>query len=176
MKHAFEKKKNILIVDTGAMAVPLKEMRRELFHPVDKDNKDSTPLFENLTAIAAQAWIDELLDPKKATFQYLSESGSDYCWSHCSDEVKTALMEKMAVNDRAENSFAGVTARIQDYGWIGLANSAAISDMGRNGFLDHPLTKTDLKGQKRGMFYSLSQELQLTAVVAVMEYAPTTRK
>jgi hypothetical protein len=145
---------------------------------MDKDNKDSTPLFENITAIAARAWIDERLDPKKATFQYLSESGSDYCWSHCAYEVKTALMGKMAVNDRAESSFAGATAQIQDYGRIGLANSdsAAISDMGRNGFLNRPLTKTDLKGQKRGMFYSLSQELQLTAVVAVMEYAPTTRK
>jgi hypothetical protein len=144
-------------------------MHRELFNPMDKDNKDSTPLLENLTAIAAQAWIDELLDPKKATFQYLSESGSDYCWSHCSDEVKTALMGKMAVNDRAESSFAGITAQIQDYGRIGYANGAAISDMGRNGFLDLPLTKTDLKGQKRGMFYSLSKELQLTAVVAAME-------
>jgi hypothetical protein len=85
---------------------------------MDKDNKDSTPLFENITAIAARAWIDELLDPKKATFQYLSESGSDYCWSHCSDEVKTELMGKMAVNDRAESSFAGATAQIQDYGRI----------------------------------------------------------
>ena len=92
------------------------------------------------------------------------------------DEVKTALMGKMAVNDRAESSFAGVTAQIQDYGWVGLANGAAISNMSRNGFLDHPLTKTDLKGQRRGLFYSLSQELQLTAVVAAMEYAPTTRK
>jgi hypothetical protein len=92
------------------------------------------------------------------------------------DEVNTALMGKMAVNDRAESSFAGVTAQIQDYGWIVLANGAAISDMGHNVFLDCPLTKTDLKGHKRGMFYSLSQELQLTAVVAAMEYAPTTRR
>jgi hypothetical protein len=52
MEHAFEKKK-ILVADTGATAVPLKEMCRELFHPMDKDNKDSTPLLENLTAIAA---------------------------------------------------------------------------------------------------------------------------
>ena len=44
MKHAFEKKKPILFADTGATAVPLKEMRREIFHPTDKDNKDSTPL------------------------------------------------------------------------------------------------------------------------------------
>jgi hypothetical protein len=49
------KKKTVLVADTGATAVPLKEMRRELFHPIDKDNKDSTPLLENLTAIAAQA-------------------------------------------------------------------------------------------------------------------------
>jgi hypothetical protein len=41
-------------------------------------------------------------------------------------------MGKMAVNDRAESSFAGVTAQIQDYGRIGLANSAAIRDMGCN--------------------------------------------
>ncbi len=68
-----------------------------------------------------------------------------------------ALMGKMAVNDRAESSFASITAQIQEYGRIGLANGAAISNMGRNGFLDRPLTKTDLKGQKRGVFYSLSK-------------------
>ncbi len=119
---SLKRKKTVLNADTGATAVLLKEMCGELFRPMDKDNKDSTPLLENLIAIAAQAWIDELFDPKKATFQYLSESGSDYCWSHYLDEVKMALMGKMAVNDRAKSSFAGIKAQMQDYGWIGLAN------------------------------------------------------
>jgi hypothetical protein len=41
-------------------------------------------------------------------------------------------MGKMAVNDRAESSFAGITAQIQDYGWIGLANGAAIRSAHQN--------------------------------------------
>ena len=41
----------------------------------------------------------------------------------------------MAYNDLAESSFAEVTAQVQCYGRIGMSAAAAVSDVGRNGFL-----------------------------------------
>ena len=47
--------------------VPLKEWYRELFYSTDQDNKDNTFMMEHLTAVASQAWIDELMDSTKGT-------------------------------------------------------------------------------------------------------------
>ena len=35
-------------------AFPLKELLKELFTPVDRDNKDTTPILENLAVVAAE--------------------------------------------------------------------------------------------------------------------------
>ena len=45
------------------------------------------------------------------------------------------MLGKMASNYLAESSFAGVTAQVQCYGRIGMSAAAAVSDVGRNGFL-----------------------------------------
>lgn len=72
----------------------------------------STSKLEALAKIAAQTWIRELLDPKKATFQFMSESGSPYCWANRTPELKEALMGRKVVNDLAESAFAGVTEQL----------------------------------------------------------------
>ena len=54
---------------------PLKELLKELFTPVDKDNKDTTPILENIAVVAAEIWIEELLDPMKVTHMLMLESG-----------------------------------------------------------------------------------------------------
>jgi len=94
-------------------AVPLKEVRKELFHPVDQDNKDSSDMLEKLLTIVCRAWIDELVDPNKATFQFLSESESEVCWRGCPTRVKKTLLGAMAVNDLAESSSIGATSHVQ---------------------------------------------------------------
>jgi len=45
------------------------------------------------------------------------------------------MLGMMAVNDLAESSFAGGTAQVQCYGWIGLHAAAVVSDKSRNNFL-----------------------------------------
>ena len=172
LHHQFHVAKQRKVNESGSWAVPLEEVRRELFHPRDQDNKESTALMEELAKVACLAWKAELVDPTKATFQYLSESKSEYSYDHCKEDVKKALLGSMAVNDLAESSFAGVTSVLQKYGRIGLAHAAGVSDLARNDFLSRDEGATD---GRKGMFHRLPEELQLTAVMCAIKFAPSTR-
>ena len=85
---------------------------KELFHPADHDNKDSTSILEVVAKIAVEAMKKELEDEKKATYKYLSISGSSFSYNHCSEEEKEAMLGKMATNNYVESSFAGVTSQV----------------------------------------------------------------
>ena len=52
-----------------------------------------------------------------------------------SDELKKSLFGLMVVNDLAESAFGGLTAQLEVFGRIGLANAAAAIDMQQNGYL-----------------------------------------
>ena len=99
-------------------------LQKDLFQPTDQDNKESTPLLEELAVTAARAWIDELIDPTKATWQFMSNSGGEYCYDHSSTDLKEVLLNMVVVNDLLESSLAGVTVQVQVYGRIGMANAA----------------------------------------------------
>ena len=146
-----------------------KRLIKELFAPSDRDNQDSTKMLEAIAAVGIQAFVDELEHKKKATYKYLSISGSAFSYAHCSDSEKANMIGKMAMNDQAESSFAGVTAQIQFYGRIGMCHAAAVSDTGRNGFLSRPTTKQDIRDIKQGLFHGLPEELQLTLGMVAME-------
>ena len=88
----------------------MKELIKELLCPTNLDNQDSIEMLETITTIGIQALIDELLDEKKATYKYLSISGSDFYHEHCPDDVKREMLGQWASNDLAESYFAGVTA------------------------------------------------------------------
>ena len=45
-------------------------------------------MLEKVAAIGIQAILDELLDEKKATYKYLSISGTEFSYEHCPDAVK----------------------------------------------------------------------------------------
>ena len=116
----------------------LEELLKELFTPVGQDNKDTTPILENLAVVAADRWIEELLDPTKVMYMLMSESGGAYSWDVASDELKKSLFGLMAVNDLAESAFGGLTDQLEVFGRIGLANAVAVSDMQRNGYMKQP--------------------------------------
>ena len=59
----------------------------------------------------------------------------------------------MAVNDLAYSSFAGVTAQLQVFGQIGIANTAAISDIALNIILEQPTTKKKISSKKTSLFH-----------------------
>ena len=59
--------------------------------------------------VAAKAWIEQLLDQPKRTFQFVSDSGGEYSYDHSTPELRTAMLGMVAVNDLAESSFTDVT-------------------------------------------------------------------
>ena len=142
-------KKTEFISTSQTKSVPYSKLIDELFSPKDDDNKDSTEILEKVATLAMEAMICELENKTKATYKYLSLSGSPFSFEHCPEEVKEAMCGMMAVNDLAESSFAGVTAQVQCYGRIGMHAAAAVSGMSRNGFLSRPTSKKlFLKGEE----------------------------
>ena len=82
----------------------------------------------------------------------------------------------MSVNDLAESSFAGVTAQLQVFVRIGMSSAATISNMARNGFLDQPTTNKEMSDNKTSLFHDFSEELQITAIMCVVQEASATRQ
>ena len=86
-----------------------------------------------LAKVAAQPILNKLRDEKKATWKYLSISGSPVSYQECSKEVKEGLHGREATNDRSESAFGRTTHQLQKIGPIRIANAAAVSDAMMNG-------------------------------------------
>ena len=82
----------------------------------------------------------------------MSESGGAYSWDVASDELNKSLFDLIAVNDPAESVFGGLTAQLELFGRIGLANAAAVSDMQQNGYLKRP----NLENNEVSLYFGLS--------------------
>lgn len=176
LQKMFEEKTSNYVVKREDKALPYKMLLEELFSPTDSDNKDSTPVLEEVAKIGVAALQRELEDKKKATFKYLSLSGSEFSWEHCPEQTKKDMLGMWATNDLAESSFGGVTLQVQCFGRIGLCNAAAISDMRMNSFLSRPTTSKEMESDKRGLVHGLPEELKITLLMVAMEDAPATRQ
>lgn len=187
MEYTFKNKMSDYVVASKTKAVPIKDLIKELFSPTNLDNQDSTEMLEKIASIGIKALTDELEDNSKATYKYLSISGTQFSFAHCPAHIKEQMLNTMASNDLAESSFAGVTAQVQCYGRIGMSAAAAVSDVGRNGFLFRGTPRPQLKRAskntnikkkeiKRGLYHGLPKELQITLMMTCMEDSPATRK
>ena len=176
LEFQFKNKKTEFIAKSKTKSVPYSMLIDELFYPKDDDNKDSTVILETVAKLGIEALLRELEDEKKATYKYLSVSGTAFSFDHCPENIKQAMMGMMAVNDLAESSFAGVTSQVQCYGRIGMHAAAGVSDINRNNFLSRPTTKKAISVGKHGLLHNLPEELKITAVMAAMEDAPATRQ
>ena len=163
--YEFQNNKIEFVVKSQTKAFPLKKIVEELFSPQYCNNKDSTTILDTQGTIAVNTMIMEIKDKTKATYKYLSISGTDYSWDHCP-----------VIKDLTESSFANVDYQVHIYGWISMCNAAAISDMSRNRYVYRPTSKNDLKEGNRGMFHDFPEELKLTAITKSMEDTPVTHK
>ena len=170
LEYEFKNERSEFVETSQTKAVPLKELFKELFSPNNLDNQDSTKMLEKITTIGTQALICELLEEKKATYKYLSISGTEFLHENCTNDVKRAIIGQWASNDLAKSSFARVTAQVQCYGQIGMSNAAAVINVARNGLLNHEGTKKQInhattstkkkqKDKKCGLYHGLPKEL-----------------
>ena len=65
---------------------------KELFHYLPEDNRECMPMLKEVALIAIEAIKKELKDENKATYKYLSISGSSFSNVHCSEEEKKAVL------------------------------------------------------------------------------------
>ena len=88
LKNEFENKKTDYVELSKTKAVPLKKLTKELVHPVNKDNQDSTEILEKLAGVGILALSDKLEDEKKATCKYFFISRTRFSFEHCPDVEK----------------------------------------------------------------------------------------
>ena len=133
-------------------------------------------MLEDLGVVAATCWVQELLDPKKATYPLMYESGAEYSWYGSSDNLKEELLGFMTVHDLAESLFSSVTAQLQLLVQIGMSSAAAIRYMARNGLLDQPNTNKEMSDKKTSLFHYFPEELHITAIMYALQEDSATRQ
>ena len=72
-----QQKTNYFNSTSTTKALPPKDLRKQMFSHTNQDNKDTAKILEDLGVMAATRWVQELLDPKKATYILMSESGAE---------------------------------------------------------------------------------------------------
>ena len=167
----FKKKQmQVIACQDGTKVVHFARLLKYLFDPKRLTDKETNERV--IEEVAGSAFICELLDQKKATWKYLSISGSNYCWKNSTAERTAALIGVPATNDEAESVLGGTTANIQRYGRINLSSAAAISDVKRNKYLAR-MTKNK---EHRGLFHDIDEAIQECIVSIAIEDAPRTRQ
>ena len=162
---------NVVASESGATVLQFAELRKELFSPSDPTNAGTNGRLIELARVAAQGILDELHDEKKATWKYLSVSGSPVSFLGCPKEVKEGLYSREATNDRSESALGGTTHQLQKYGRIGIANAAAISNAKTNCYFCRFLAS----GKKtKGMFHQFDPKMRECLLTMAIEDAPVT--
>jgi hypothetical protein len=170
--HLFKKKQMVAIAsESGVKVLQFAELRKELFHPVDPTNAATDERLVQLAKVAAQAILDELHDEKKATWKYLSISGSQFLYQGCPPNIRNELLGREATNDRSESALGGTTHQLQKYGCIGINNAAAISDAKNNGYFGQFSSNSN---KTKGMFQQFPQRLHECLLTVAIEDAPQT--
>jgi len=162
----------VVASESGAKVLQFAELRKkELFHPSDPTNAATHERLVQLARVAAQGILDELHDQKKATWKYLSISGSHFSYQGCPKEVKEGLYCREATNDRSESALGGTTHQLQQYGRIEIANAAAISDARTNGYFRW----FSASGKKmKGMLHQFDPKMRECLLTMAIEDAPVT--
>jgi hypothetical protein len=160
-----------MAAESGATVLQFVELRKELFHPSDATNAATNERLVEFAKVAAQGILDELHDENKATWKYLSISGSESSFQGCPKEVKEGLSGRDATNDRSESALGGTTHQLQKYGRIGIANAAAVSNVKTNGYF----RRFSVNGNKtKGMFHQFYPKMRECLLMVAIEDAPAT--
>ena len=171
--HLFEKKQMVVVAsESGAKVLQFAELRKELFHPSDPTNAATDERLVQLARVAAQGILNELHDEKKATWKYLSISGSHFSYQGCPSDVRNELLGREATNDRSESALGGTTHQLQKYGRIGISNAAAVSDAKTNGYFRRFTSQNSRK--TKGMFHQFERRIRECLLTVAIEDAPQT--
>ena len=116
----YNKKQMKVVCHTdGSSVVHYNRIRNRLFHPTKKSYVETTDRVIELSKVATDVLLQELLDESKATYKYLFVSRREYSAAHDNFESRQkALLGVAATNDEAESVLGGITSNVQRYSRI----------------------------------------------------------
>ena len=92
LPRQFELKQTTQFADpSNTKAVPLPELKKELFHPTDQDNTDLESHLVEYAKVVAKALVAELINHSKGAWKLLPESEDKLLWDHSTSELNTVL-------------------------------------------------------------------------------------
>jgi hypothetical protein len=155
----------------------------EVFYPTRFENQQVHDLCVNLAREVATCLLLEVMDPKKATSDYLSKCNGRFSWAMSSTEEKNASIGMRGINDSSESKFATFTEVLATGGRIDLDVAAGIRQARYNNDFGRA-QKQHVTGQKSktpvvksvGLFHELPPELQDSLVVTSKRHAPESRQ
>ena len=168
-----KKQMSVVARKSGAKIVQFAEIKKALFKPTRKTDKQALKRMVELAPIATGTVVKEIDDETKATYKYTKASKSKFSYACCPEQTKKDFLGCKATNDEAESSLGGATYQVQRYRCINLATAGAISDARRNAFLYRPTSKKDKKS--KGIFHQFDAILRAAIVQVGMKDAPCTK-
>ena len=168
-----KKQMSVVARKSGAKIVQFAQIKKALFKPTTKTDKQALKRMVELAPIATGRVVKEIDDETKATYKYTKASKSKFSYACCPEQTKKDFLGCKATNDEAESSLGGATYQVQRYGRINLAAAGAISDARRNAFLYRPTSKKDKKS--KGIFHKFDAILRAAIIQVGMKDAPRTK-
>jgi hypothetical protein len=163
----------VVALESGAKVLQFAELRKELFHPSDPTNVATNNCLVQLARVAAQGILDELHYQNKATWKYLTISGSPVLYQGCPPNVRNELLGHEAMNDWSESALGGTTHQLQNYGRIGLTNAASVSNAKTNGYFSQFSSNIN-KTKTKGMSHQFEPRIRECLLTVAIEDAPQT--
>ena len=175
-EYLYKERKSSFATRTGAKFVSYQLVRKELFHPSDIDNKETTKLMPILGKITADCMIEEFLHEQKVTCWYLSKIDGRLSFRVSKDEEKTALVGKRATNNSAESSFSSFTQQLVTYNMIDLHIAGITFDAKKICYFFLLLTRKEIKDKvKDGMMLTIPFNVRIAIIQTAIEEAPWIR-
>ena len=168
-----KKQMSVVARRSGSKVMQLAEVKKSLFKPSRKTDKQAKKRLLLLAPIATRTIVKEIDDPKKATYKYTKASKSKRLWEQCPEQKKLDFLGCKATNDEAESTLGGATHQMQRYGRINLAAAGAISSSRQNSFSYRPTSNKDKKS--KSMFRSFDKVLRAAIIKVGIKDAPRTR-
>ena len=173
-----QKKMNIVSRKSGARLMGLAKAREEFFHPTIPTNRECQARVIQLGQVFGTVVVNEFRDKRKAAYQNIDESNSEFCYKNCKDCIDKMLKGYKAVNDNSEWALGITTLHIQRANNILVPNAAGEASIKYNKVSKRviPVHGKEKGDQSIGIFHQFTPELADCILRVAVDDAPEQRE
>ena len=109
------------------------DLIKELFDPEDATNVKTTQFMPKIAKMTSKAFLKEMHDKKKTTYQHLSSQNGELSWANASQADKDNSMNVASTNDVCESTSGVLTDEIKTHDDAKLTHAGGIAACRKNG-------------------------------------------